>query len=104
MANAQRPTKRTRHMDIRYFTIQQWVAEDLLCLKRIDTDDNYSDSMTKALGRTLFYRHMNYVMGRKIPEFLKASLSLRIQRLSDRSFDNILSRESVKRIPLIPIL
>ena len=104
MANAQRPTKRTRHMDIRYFTIQQWVAEDLLCLKRIDTDDNYSDSMTKALGRTLFYRHMNFVMGRKIPEFLRATLSLRIQRLSDRSFDNILSRESVKRIPLIPIL
>ena len=40
MANAQRPTKRTRHMDIKYFTIQQWVAEDLLCLKRIDTLDN----------------------------------------------------------------
>ena len=103
MANAQRPTKRTRHMDIKYFTIQQWVAEDLLCLKRIDTDDNYSDSMTKALGRTLFYRHMNYVMGRTIPEYARATLSLRIQRLSDRTFDNILSREGMKRRSLIPV-
>ena len=103
MANAQRPTKRTRHMDIKYFTIQQWVAEDLLCLKRIDTSDNYSDSMTKALGRTLFYRHMNYVMGRTIPEYARVHLSLRIQRLSDRLFDNILSREGMKRRPLIPV-
>ena len=103
MANAQRPTKRTRHMDIRYFTIQQWVAEDLLCLKRIDTADNFADSMTKPLGRTLFYSHMNYVMGRLIPEYLRETLSPRIQRLSDRLFDNILSREGAIRRPLIPV-
>ena len=103
MANAQRPTKRTRHMDIRYFTIQQWVAEDLLCLKRIDTADNFADLMTKPLGRTLFYRHMNYVIGRLIPEYLQESLSPRIQRLSDRLFDNILSREGAILRPLIPV-
>ena len=105
MANAQRPTKRTRHMNIRHFTIQQWVAEDLLCLRRIDTADNYSDSMTKALGRTLFYCHMNYIMGRKIPEYLKATLNLCIKRFTDRTlFDNIrLSREGVIQRWLIPV-
>ena len=59
--------------------------------------------MTKALGRTLFYRHMNYVMGRTIPEYARVHLSLRIQKLSDRLFDNILSREGMKRRPLIPV-
>jgi len=31
MANAQRPTKRTRHMDIKTFGLQDWVQRDLLC-------------------------------------------------------------------------
>ena len=103
MANAQRPTKRTRHMDIKHFTIQQWVAEDLLCLKRIDTVDNHSDAMTKALGRTLFYRHFNYIMGRVLPDYMKDMLQLRINRFSDRTFDNLLSRVGMKRRSLIPI-
>jgi hypothetical protein len=103
MANAQRPTKRTRHMDIKHFTIQQWVAEDLLCLKRIDTVDNHSDAMTKALGRTLFYRHFNYIMGHVLPDYMKDMLKLRINRFSDRTFENLLSRVGMKRRSLIPI-
>ena len=66
MANAQQPTKRTRHMDIKHFVLQDWVLQDLIHLKRITTADNYADVMTKATGRTLFYRHMNYILG-KIP-------------------------------------
>ncbi len=59
-------------MDIRHFTIQQWVAEDLLCLRQIiDTADK-----TKALGWTLLCRHhMNFAIGQKIrPEYLKATV------------------------------
>ena len=67
MANAQQPTKRTRHMEIKTFVLQHWVEQDLIRLKRINTTDNYSDVMTKATGRTLFYRHMNYILGKIIP-------------------------------------
>jgi len=63
MANAQRPTKRTRHMHVKHFAIQQWVAQDLLTMKRISTNDNYVDVLTKATGKTLFYRHMDYIQG-----------------------------------------
>lgn len=35
MANAQRPTKRTRHMDIKHFALQDWVERDLLAITRI---------------------------------------------------------------------
>lgn len=70
MANSGQPTKRTRHMDTKHFALQQWVDLDLLTLKRIDTADNESDGMTKNLGRTLFYRHMEYLMGKIIPEYV----------------------------------
>ena len=64
MANAGQPTKRTRHMDIKHFALQQWVEQDLLILKRVVTADNESDLLTKNLSRTLFYRHIEYIMGK----------------------------------------
>ena len=76
MANAQQPTKRTRHMDIKNFALQDWVKEDLLQLIRINTSDNWSDVMTKATGRVLFYRHMNYVLGKIIPTYVKKQKSM----------------------------
>lgn len=42
---------------------------DLLALHRITTNDNYSDAMTKALGKSLFYRHTDYIMGKVIPTY-----------------------------------
>ena len=69
MANSGQPTKRTRHMDTKYFAIQHWVDIDLLTLKRVGTTDNESDAMTKNLGRTLFYRHLDYMMGKVIPAY-----------------------------------
>ena len=56
-------------MDTKYFAIQHWVDIDLLTLKRVATTDNESDVMTKNLGRTLFYRHLDYTMGKVIPEY-----------------------------------
>ncbi len=71
LANAQQPTRRTRHMDIKNFALQDWVKQDLLRLIRIATNDNYADVMTKATARTLFYRHMNYIMGKIIPAYVQ---------------------------------
>ena len=71
MANSGQLTKRIRHMDTKHFALQQWVDLDLLKLRRIDTADNESDLMTKNLGRTLFYRHMEYLMGKIIPEYVR---------------------------------
>ena len=70
MANSGQPTKRTRHMDIKYFALQDWVDQDLITLKRIDTSDNEADTLTKCVGRTLFYRHNDFIMGRVIPDYV----------------------------------
>jgi dUTP pyrophosphatase len=69
MANSQQPTKRTRHMDIKHFAIQDWCQQDLLKLAAINTTDNWSDAMTKAQGRVLFHRHMNHILGRNTPKY-----------------------------------
>ena len=69
MANQQQPTKRTRHMDIKYFVLQDWVESDLMRLHSIKTSDNYADAMTKPQARTLFHRHMNYIMGKIVPQY-----------------------------------
>ena len=69
MANAQKPTSRTRHMDIRYFALCDWVEMDLLILERIDTSVNEADHFTKILDRTLFYRHIDHIMGHIPPPY-----------------------------------
>jgi deoxyuridine 5'-triphosphate nucleotidohydrolase len=101
MANAQKPTKRTRHMDIKTFALQDWVKRDLLCLQRINTGDNYADAMTKSLGRTLFYRHMNFIMGRIVPEYAYKR-DHTFKRFYDKNlyslkFNKFLSWEGIKR-------
>ncbi len=49
MGNAQKPTARTRHMDIKYFSICEWVERELMYLDRIDTTINMADHFTKGL-------------------------------------------------------
>ena len=69
MANQGQPTRNTRHMELKSFAIQQWVERDLLYLKRIKSEFNYADAMTKVLGRTKFHQHFNYIMGKTRPTY-----------------------------------
>ena len=55
MGNAQKPTTRTRHIDIKYFALCEWVEHDLILLDRIDTSINLADHLTKILSRILFH-------------------------------------------------
>ena len=71
MANAQKPTPRTRHMDIKYHVLCEWVERDLILLSRVDTTVNMADHFTKQLGPTLFHRHLDYIMGHVPPQYSK---------------------------------
>jgi hypothetical protein len=66
MGNAQKPTTRTWHIDIKYFSLCDWVGRDLMILNRINTSINTADHLTKAFQPTLFHRHANYLL-RHIP-------------------------------------
>ena len=76
MGNAQQPTRRTRHMDIKQFVLIDWIEHDLLTMKRISTSDNYSDTMTKQVGRVLHYRHFDYILGRIQPKYTKFKMQV----------------------------
>ena len=71
MAQAGQPTRRTKHIDIKYFALQQWVEQDLLIFHRINTTDNSSDALTKATPRSLFYRHNQHIMGKIKPQYVQ---------------------------------
>ena len=58
---SQKPTERTRHMDIRFFAIQDWT--DDTSPSHIPGIINPSDDLTKPLGRVLHERHARCIMG-----------------------------------------
>jgi hypothetical protein len=67
MGNAQKPTSRTRHMDIKYFSLCEWVERNLMLLERINTSINMSDHMTKGLHTTLFHCRADFILGHVPP-------------------------------------
>jgi hypothetical protein len=69
MAMAQKPTPHTRLMDIKFHALVEWVDRDLLCLEHIHTSLNMADHFTKQLGRTLFHRHVDYILGKVPPPY-----------------------------------
>jgi hypothetical protein len=69
MTNAQQPTRRTRHMDIKEFAVLQWVEEDHMIFGEVKTENNISDSLSKQTGRTKFYVHTDVMMGRVRPMY-----------------------------------
>lgn len=77
LADAKQPSRRTKHMDIKHFRIQEWVEQSIIAMKRINTTDNRSDALSKALTPRLFYRHMDKIMGRRIPKYAHKALKKR---------------------------
>jgi hypothetical protein len=70
MGNAQKPTPRTRHIDIKYFALCDWIKRNLLLLERIDTSINPADHLTKTLSCILFHRHADFLLGHVPPKYL----------------------------------
>ena len=63
MANAKKPTERSRHIDIQHFALQEWVQAGDVELAHIPGVINPSDALTKALGWVLHRRHCTRFMG-----------------------------------------
>jgi hypothetical protein len=69
MGNAQKPTPRTRHINIKYFLLCEWIECNLMILDHIDTSITMADHLTKALQPTLFHRHTDYLLGHVPPTY-----------------------------------
>ena len=86
MVNAQAPTKRTRHVDIRYFGLLNWSHHaGQIEAKAISTDANISDSLaslTKATGEIKFHQHADIFMGKVPPTYVpRITNCVPVQRL-----------------------
>ena len=75
MTSTQQPSKRTRHIDIKKFALQDWCETHIITMKRINNKNNSSDILIKATPRTIFYRYMEYILGKVIPEYVKYTLN-----------------------------
>ena len=65
--NAKKPTERSRHIEIRFFAIQDWKDGGEIELKHIPGVINPADDLTKPLGWVLQARHSRYIMGHYNP-------------------------------------
>ena len=63
IVNSRKPTERSRHIDIRFFAIQDWKARGDIKLFHIPGAINPADDLTKPLGYVLHKRHARYIMG-----------------------------------------
>jgi len=70
MANAQAPTRRTRHVELKHFALLQWVEDLHITFVPVGTAENISDPMTKATGRIKFHQHADVYMGRIPPSYV----------------------------------
>ena len=63
IVNSCKPTERSRHIDIRFFAIQDLKARGVIELFHIPGAINPADDPTKPLGFVLHARHARYIMG-----------------------------------------
>jgi hypothetical protein len=61
--NDNKPTPRSRHIDIQHFAIQEWRDEGILKAVHIPGVINPSDAVTKALASQLHQRRVRQLMG-----------------------------------------
>jgi hypothetical protein len=55
-------------MEIKIFALLDWVEQDMIILKHVNTSNNTADAMTKTLSKNLFYRHYDSHKGFRIPK------------------------------------
>jgi hypothetical protein len=63
MANAGKPTERSRHIDVQYFALLKWVKEGDVLLVHIAGIWNPSNALKKPLGWVINHNNYYRVMG-----------------------------------------
>ena len=71
LANAQQPTRRTRHIDMKDFVILQWTEEEKIKFVDVKSEYNAADAVSKPTGRTKFHTFKDILMGRRRPDYVR---------------------------------
>ena len=57
MAENVSTSQRTRHVDIRYASVREYIVEGFVKVIFVPTADNYSDGFTKNVSSEIYERH-----------------------------------------------
>jgi hypothetical protein len=87
LSNAQQPTKRTSHVDMKEFVILQWTEEEQITFEDVPSARNPSDSLSKPTGRVKFYEHRDILMGRRRPQYVSPLKCFKI--IIDSTYRNL---------------
>ena len=71
LANAHKPIRRTRHVELKHMVVLQWKDDGFINYKELKSESNYSDSISKPTKQTKFNEHCNIFMGRNHHTFLQ---------------------------------
>ena len=55
-------SSRTKHVELRYHLVRDYVTRNLMKFQYIPTEDNISDIFTKPLEKTIFQKHLNSLL------------------------------------------
>ena len=69
MTNTQKPTHRTRHVEMKRFLILQWTDDKFINFVETKTQNQVTDNLSKPTDRTKFYVHMDVLIGHRKPKF-----------------------------------
>ena len=64
-------SKRTKHINVRYFFVTDMIKKNKVSVEWIPTDDMVADFWTKPNQGSLFLQHRNSIMGQEKPTKLK---------------------------------
>ena len=76
LSQASHPTRQTRHLEIREFTLLDWNIRNLTALEPIDTSMNASDMLIKHYPKVLFAQHYDITSGKTFYYSLNTTSSL----------------------------
>ena len=57
-------------MHIHNFTLLQWCEIDLIIFSSTSKSDNAADGLTKPLAKIMFRRHMDTLLGHRLPTYI----------------------------------
>eukprot|EP00965_Chrysotila_dentata_P026441 875491-Pleurochrysis_carterae.AAC.1 len=63
LSKERRSCPRSRHVDRRDLKLREYVAHDVIEVRKIGTDDNVADVFTKSLSASVHHKHVNAACG-----------------------------------------
>ena len=85
MVNNLKPSLQSSHVDIKCYTIQEWVNQGLVIIRPVSTQLNFLDVLTKIVGWVIQKKHCNDMMGyngKNYQRLFRVCLFLKLDNLS----------------------